>query len=90
MVAYLTNANLTTVTRIEVCVSWGVYNLLLTPVHDWIYNWIRDWIQEWDPALNTSAVRPNRRQGIIAMLSGVTVGQFLKPSRGERIKVETL
>ena len=56
MVAYLTDARLTTVTRREGYVSWGVYNIFLTPAHDWIHDCIRDWTQEWDPALNTIAV----------------------------------
>ena len=56
MVAYLTNASLTKVTRREGCVRWGVYNLFFTPVHDWIHDCIQDWTREWDPALNTSAV----------------------------------
>ena len=56
IVAYLTNARLTTVTRREGYVSWGVYNLFLIPVHDWIHDCIRYWTQEWDPAFNTSAV----------------------------------
>ena len=74
MVAYLTDARLTTVTRREGCASWGGYSIFLTPVHDWIHDCIWDWTREWDPTFNTSAVSPNRRQGIIAMLSGGTVG----------------
>ena len=56
MVAYLTDARLTTVTRREGYVSWGVYNIFLTPANDWIHDCIRDWTREWDPALNTIAV----------------------------------
>ena len=36
MVTYLTDARLTTVTRGEGYVSWGVYNLFLNPAYDWI------------------------------------------------------
>ena len=70
-------------------VSWGVYNILLTPAHDWIYNCIQDWTWKWDPVLMTSTVWPNRRQGIITMLSSGTVGQFRKPAprrRGTKLK----
>ena len=56
MVVYLIYARLATVTRREGYVSWGVYNIFLTPVNDWIHNFIRDWTREWDSALNTSAV----------------------------------
>ena len=56
MVAYLTDARLATVTMREGYVSWGVYNIFLTPTHDWIHDCIRDWIWEWDLDLNTSAV----------------------------------
>ena len=56
MVAYLTNARLATVMRREGYMSWGVYNLFLTPVYDWIHECIQYWAQEWDPALNTSAM----------------------------------
>ena len=83
MVAYPTDSMLTTVTRREVYVSWGVYNIFLTPVHNWIHDCIRYWTREGDPALNMIAVWPNRRQGIIAMWSGGTVGQFRKPIRAE-------
>ena len=38
MVAYPTNARLTIVTRREGYVSWGGYNLFLTPAHYWIYD----------------------------------------------------
>ena len=38
MVAYLTDYRLATVTRIEGYVSWGGYNLFLTPVHNWIHD----------------------------------------------------
>ena len=58
VVAYLTDARLTTVARREGYVSSWVYNLFLTPVHDWIQDCIRDWTQEWDLALNTSTVGP--------------------------------
>ena len=80
IVAYLTNARLTTVTRREGYVSWGVYNLFLIPAHNWIHRFIRDWNREWDSALNTSPVWPNHFQENIAMLSGGTVGQFREPS----------
>ena len=60
MVAYPTDARMATVTKREVYVSWGVYNLFLTPVHDWIHDCILDWTREWDPVLNMSAVLPNR------------------------------
>ena len=70
--------------------SWGVYNIFLTPAHNWIHNCIQDWTREWDPALNTSTVWPNHRQGIIAMLSGGTVGRLCNPSQGERMNVRTL
>ena len=60
MIAYLTDDRLATVTRTEGYVSWGVYNLFLTPAHNWIHDCIRDWsgdcTQEWDSALNASAV----------------------------------
>ena len=56
MVGYLTDARLDTVKRREGYVSWGVYNIFLTPVHDWIHDCIRDWTREWYLALNTSAV----------------------------------
>ena len=42
MVAYLPDSMMATVTRIEGYVSWGVYNLFLTPAHDWIHNCIQD------------------------------------------------
>ena len=42
MVAYLTDSMLTSATRREGYVSWGVYNLFLTPAHNWIHNCIRD------------------------------------------------
>ena len=83
MVAYLINARLTTFARREGYERWGVYNIFLAPAHDWIHNCIRDWTWEWDPALNTSAVWPNLRQGIIAVLSGGTVGRFRKLIRAE-------
>ena len=56
--------------------SWGGYSIFLTPVHDWIHDCIWDWTREWDPTFNMSAVSPNRRQGIIAMLSGGMAGWF--------------
>ena len=56
MCTYLTDARLTTVTRREGYVSWGVNDLFLTPAHNWIHKCIRYWTREWDPALNTSAV----------------------------------
>ena len=56
MVAYPTDSMLTTVTRREVYVSWGVYNIFLTPVHDWIHYCIHGWTRKWDPALNMSTV----------------------------------
>ena len=56
MVTDLTNARLATVTRREGYVNWGVYNLFLTPVHDWIHECIQECTREWDSALNTSAV----------------------------------
>ena len=56
MVAFLTNTRLTTMTRREGYVSWGVYNLFLIPAHDWFHKCIRDWTREWDPALNMIAV----------------------------------
>ena len=83
MVAYLTDARLTTVTSREGYVSWGDYNLLFTPAYDCIYECIRDWIREWDIALNMSEVWPNRRYEIITMLSDGTVGQFCEPSQGK-------
>ena len=43
IVAYLSDARLTTVRRRERYVSRGVYNLFLTPAHDLIQNCIRDW-----------------------------------------------
>ena len=58
MVAYLTNASLTIVTRREVYVWLGVYNLFLTPAHNCIHYCIQDWNWEWGPALNTSVVGP--------------------------------
>ena len=90
MVAYLTNSGLTTATRREGYVSWEVYDLFLTPAHKLIHNCIRYWTQEWDTALNMSAVCPNSRQGIIAMLSDGTLGRFREPSRGKRMNMETL
>ena len=56
MVAYLIDDRLAAVTRREGFVSWGVYNLFLSPAHNWIHDYIRDWNREWDPALNTIAV----------------------------------
>ena len=56
MVAYLTDAKLTTVTRREGYMSLGVYNVFLNPAHDWLHDCIQDWTLEWDPALNMSAV----------------------------------
>ena len=56
MVAYLTAAKLTTVTRREGYMSLGVYNVFLNPAHDWLHDCIQDWTLEWDPALNMSAV----------------------------------
>ena len=56
MVAYLTDARMTTVTRREGYLSWGVYNIFLTAARNWIHDCIRDWTREWDPALNTSTV----------------------------------
>ena len=88
MIAYRTDARLTTVTCREGHVSWRFYNLLLTPAHDWIQDCICNWTREWDPALNMSTVRPNRRQGIIAMLSGGTVGRFCEPIRADPIRAE--
>ena len=38
MVAYLTDARLAIVNRREGYVSWAVYNLFLTPAHDWIHD----------------------------------------------------
>ena len=38
MIAYLTDDRLAKVTRTEGYVSWGVYNLFLTPAHNWINN----------------------------------------------------
>ena len=55
-------------------VSWQGWNLFLTPAHDWIHKCIQDCTRKWDPALNRSRVRPNRHQGIIAMLIGGRVG----------------
>ena len=43
VVAYLTDARLATVTRRERYVSWGGYNLFLTPDHNWIHDCIYDW-----------------------------------------------
>ena len=83
MIAYLTDDRLATLTRTEGYVSWGVYNLFLTPAHNWINNWIHDGTREWDPALNMSAVWPNCRQGIISLSSGRAVGQFFEPRRAE-------
>ena len=74
--AYLTDANMTTVTRKEGYVSWGVYNLFLTLEYYWIHECIRDWTREWDPALNRITVWSNCHQGVIAMLSGGAIGQF--------------
>ena len=45
-------------TRIEIYVIWGVYNLHLTPAHNWMNELIRDWTQEFDQALNTSTLWP--------------------------------
>ena len=56
MVAYLTDARLTTLTRREGYVSWGVYNLFVTPAYDWIHDCIWDGTWEWYLALNTSSV----------------------------------
>ena len=56
VVAYIADARLTTVTRREGYVSWGVYNIFLTPVRDWIHDCIRDWTRECDPDLNMSRV----------------------------------
>ena len=81
MVASLTDARLATVTRIEGYVSWGVYNILLTPAFDWIHDCIWDWTREWDPALNMRSVWPTRRQRVIAMLRVVQWANF--PSRAE-------
>ena len=83
MVIYLTDARLTTVTSREGYVSLGVYIHFLTPAYDWIQNCIWDWNWVWDTATNTSALWLNRRQGIIAMLSGGTLGQFCEPIRAE-------
>ena len=63
-------------------------NLFLTPVNDWIHNCNREWTQKWDLALMISTVWPNRRQGIISVLSGGAEGQFHKPNRGKKTKVE--
>ena len=51
-------------------VSWGGYNLFLTPAHDWMHDCILEWTRMWDSALMTSTVWPNHYQGIIIMLSG--------------------
>ena len=83
MVAYRTNAILATLTRREGYVSWRVYNLVLTPAHDWIHDCIRDCNQEWYSALNKSAVWTNISQGIISMLSGGTVDRSREPSRAK-------
>ena len=56
MVVYLTDASLTTVTRREGYVRWGVYNIFLTPALGLINDRIRNWTWELDPALNMSAV----------------------------------
>ena len=54
MVVYLSEARLARMTRREEYMSWGVKNILLTPVHDLIQYCIQDWNQVSDPALNTS------------------------------------
>ena len=70
-------------------VSWGVKNIFLIPSHDWIHNYIQELTREWYPALNMSTLQPNRRQGIISMLSGGTAVQFCEPIRGKSMKVDT-
>ena len=45
-----------------------------------MHDCIREWTRKWDPALMTSTVGPNRRQGVIAMLSGGKVGRFRDPT----------
>ena len=61
MVAYLTDARLSTVTMREKA-------LFLTPAHDWIHDcirdWTLDWTQEWDSALNASAMYPFTARGL--------------------------
>ena len=55
-----------------------VYNIFLTPAHDWIHNCIQDWTRKWDPALNTSAVwtvGPQILPGIAHVRDGVWVGR---------------
>ena len=55
-----------------------VYNIFLTPAHDWIHNCIQEWNRNWDPALNTSAVwpvGPQRLPGISHVQDGVWVGR---------------
>ena len=71
-------------------VSWGVYNLFLTPAHNWVHDYMWDWTCYWYPNFNMMTVWSNRRQGIIYMLSGWTVGRFREPIWGKRTKVKTL
>ena len=37
-------------------VGWGVYNIFLTPVYDWMCDGIRDWTRKWYLALMASTV----------------------------------
>ena len=70
------------------CVIWQGNNIFLTPVHNWIHYCIQEWSWKWDVALMTSTVQPNRRQNIITMLGGGTVGRFCEPIWVRGLKVE--
>ena len=90
IVTSLIDTSPTTVISRERLHELDIYNVFLTPAHDWIHDCIQDWTWEWDLSLNTSTVWPNRCRGIVAMLSGGMVGRFCKLIRGERKKLEKL
>ena len=84
MVAYLTDAMWWLQLKVDRdYISFKVHDLFLTPLHDWMQDWTQEWNREWDPDLMAITIQPNRRQKIISMLSGGTVGQFHEPTWGK-------